>query len=870
MLVLSFLPLAPELEVRTDTVAVAVDTASKPVSVAFRVKGPDGRWATVLYSSDKHNRPSAFKAQRIGNDRIAVDFTSPVGTWRRVYRVTGDRIAVDTKVSRLKGPSPTDSIYDGYSDTRGATLDGPLQTLADSYGPMPRFATLGSAFIGLPADDGQITDSCGTMTGGGFAGFGLKARTTIVDGRPTLGRLVAPSVCSWSYVVFPDTDDYAAMARANTWSWTNFGHKRMSTALPQCMPFSGYTKNAYALKPSGEEEESEPAEGEGPWWDAELSGREVGAPRQPGFVSWDARGNAAKAAWGMYWWGQTLKIKTWQERGREYFALTMAAPMKNGRLPSRFDLSRKTWDYERVLPVQEATTSTTMTTLRWIRAWLDRWPDDADERTARSLAAEFFRHRTSTGDHDPTVLAFAEEVQATATWGEDVHAQAKKVTDASESGGSRFDLSSWPGSNLGDSVRRASGRTSKADLAALVRAVDTAAFGQSVLDDPRLDVPTFGTLALAGMSGRTSDVGDTALDLMRAGAMLDRQDVFERGVALLRSLFSRTTDPTHTLNGLGPLDGDNLGRTGENLNLGTGEAVGRRSFETGEGSFLADCARALDEFGGLYVHSSGWAVGVDGCVPGRDDGPVSILTLNPRPYAGPHQVDAVSGSQRRSTEARRNPGIADLRIEAKEGRLVVVATPAVLAPDQRSADPAGTFSSGAWRAKATISSLGFEALLPVDARTKRTIAFQGRVSGTAVAKSKTFRFDPPATLTSGWDFATTGVRPIVPSLTTDGSAMVSTGDDGQGHEVPLRLGSVKSFDFVATGGKVSFVVRADVKTGVRLIDATSGNALHEIKGPASAKVEWALGTYLGKTLRIELEDRSGNGSASLSHYAFRR
>ena len=120
---------------------------------------------------------------------------------------------------------------------------------------------------------------------------------------------------------------------------------------------------------------------------------------------------------------------------------------------------------------------------------------------------------------------------------------------------------------------------------------------------------------------RQAQFGCTLADF---GVQLNRQDLFERGVAATRAALTLINHPLHDKYGIYPNPNYPLGLEPENDGHGgSDEQDGRTGFDWGEGSGLASMAWLLDKYGATY-QGSGWTVLVNGGSKAID-----IINANP-------------------------------------------------------------------------------------------------------------------------------------------------------------------------------------------------------------------------------------------------
>ena len=158
------------------------------------------------------------------------------------------------------------------------------------------------------------------------------------------------------------------------------------------------------------------------------------------------------------------------------------------------------------------------------------------------------------------------------------------------------------------------------------------------------------------------------------------------------------------------------------------------TFEMYEGQLLASFAEALDEFGGFYIDSTGWAVGIDGCYAGKGNVPVSNLSSNPVPYRGEHKVEIVQpGKPRRTVEVTILPSISRIVAEQTADGPMLIAVPGVMPVSKTALKVSGQFSLAGmkWKGAAKIGPRGLVCPWPKDV-VAGTFSFKGKIGDTDV------------------------------------------------------------------------------------------------------------------------------------------
>jgi|GEM_PF-4690619 len=528
-------------------------------------------------------------------------------------------------------------------------------------------------------------------------------------------------------------------------AWRQFGAPRLQRGLPQTVPLHFYSRVVYDFGPKIKPEDDivstvAVTRGPRPWWTSDIGGHKVGGPAKQGNISIP---EAARAAWGMMWWGTRLQQHDWKERAQELLNLTLAAPVVEGGFHAdRFVHDPVTWGGASNL-------TTDAQTAYWYLRWLEKWPDS--ERKVDMLALV---NATIVGC-EAQQLEFDRMLASERRPGIRIgsgHMSDRRLDPFSSRLlckviQSKFVPLEWRGTSRNIITRARAGYFQNSTLSSLggvvaisleeerigfVRAKDklgvTEFLAQRVTlqDDAMTPIDDFGRM--------DNSAPDDSLALMRAGAALHRKDLFERGVAAMRASLNQLNEGTLVANGIKVPSGTPLGTMCpasygkfSDFDIVTG-------FVTLEGQMLANFAEALDEFGGFYKDPTGWAVGIDGCRPGTSGEPVSTLSSNPFPYSGEHKVEIVSpGKPRRRVDVTVLPSICRLEVELTPNGMILLAIPGAMPHSGVRPKLSGTFKldGRSWKGKATIGPRGFQCKWPKGV-TKGKFSFTGKIGNSKV------------------------------------------------------------------------------------------------------------------------------------------
>ncbi|MBL8065877.1 MAG: hypothetical protein JNM34_08460, partial [Chthonomonadaceae bacterium] len=304
-----------------------------------------------------------------------------------------------------------------------------------------------------------------------------------------------------------DSDEFLPNADyVGKWLWYN-SKSLVNPGLPQTMPFKFYTPIVLNFGQVGENEEESGEVGhkeeEGPWEVVKTPKDEIGWPKGRKTIDLDM---AAMAAWGMKWWGTTLGQKEWAERGDHFMNLTLETAEEGDPFASRLF----TTETKKAADVEAKTSESTM---YWQYRWAKKWP--------QSEQAEEIRER----------MEKAQEEIARST--EDSVLQRLRIE--------RYLAAAEP---VGENdrpirVQLPQSRSIEEWIALLNISVDRKSIAEAHTYANQVALAQ--NLAKTKSPNQFGMIGQTASEssragyaLIRAGALLDRKDLMERGVASMK------------------------------------------------------------------------------------------------------------------------------------------------------------------------------------------------------------------------------------------------------------------------------------------------------------------------------------------------
>ena len=552
--------------------------------------------------------------------------------------------------------------------------------------------------------------------------------------RPQPGTKVPKSV-SYSYSVILSGLDEPVLSDNLLFQkiWQSHGSKRLAKGVPQTIPFHFYARPIYtfARQIPDAGTQGSPQRLDGVWWSEKVGDLEVGSPLARGRVTLNL---AARAAWGMNWWAQRLQQSEWTNRSQQLLNLTLSAPRENGHLAETCVLRPLDW-------LGESSMEDESETAYWYVRWIESWPRGPQSalltqrireavegcEAAQNLASKSPNFDPTLG---PASARFLSRLAASSTAPPELVARAHALVDKTRFGQEEFfrDLSARGPMFLAALERRP---VQGNDADSLSSMADEIANYQWIFDMPETkEFDEFGQFSGSGYGS----VAQYSVALLRAGAILHRKDLFERGVVALKSGLNLLQDGTLMANGV---------RVPSSLAMGTmaeGFADGRffispfRSFESCEGQLMANFAEVSEEFGSFYQDPTGWSVGIDGCTSNARGVPVSTISSNPFPYSGEQKIEIVTpGKERRIVDAVLIPSISRIETLRDAKGVRIVAIPGSRTNTGRAPVLSGEFSLVGlkWKQRAKIGLTGFECTWPKGVA-KGNFMFVGKIDGSSV------------------------------------------------------------------------------------------------------------------------------------------
>lgn len=387
---------------------------------------------------------------------------------------------------------------------------------------------------------------------------------------------------------------------------------------------------------------------------------------------------------------------------------------------------------------------------------------------------------------------------------------------------------------------------------------------------------TFGGFGVQNSDGefldaRQAQFGST---LCYFGAKLQRQDLFERGVAATRASMTLANHPLHIQNDLYPFPNYPYGLMPENCGHGgNDEQNGRTGFDWGEGSACAAMAELHRFYGDVYHDTfAKWAVGINGVISNSDATKIeSLLWRNRSPFTGPIRSEIVTSDGKRSEPKLVAPTISIRNIEAqlRDGQLELFATPAWQAVHNVHPNIRAEFvSDSGKRYPARQVADGLIADFDVS-----KYFGQFKMVGTAYGSEIqsdwfTVCVNPNFNFTDfnmrGWWI--TGNVPKIPTYSTrsafglSGKPFIGTCEDGFGGFNDAFICNILSPKFVCTQGTITLRVGggSGKNVYVALIRHSTGEQLFVEHGTNSEVLTtrtWNVVPYVGEQLQIQIYDR---------------
>ncbi len=626
--------------------------------------------------------------------------------------------------------------------------------------------------------------------------------------------------------------------------WQRNVPRRLAVALPQTIPFQYTTRPAYVRYMR-----SSRLETNGQWWSKTAGTWTFGGPDDQETLSFTADANLLRAAWGMRWWGERLGQPDWQSRSAELMRLAvLGAEHRDPTQATVYRPGSGTWGRGSVADVA--------TTAYWLRRWRQDFAAFRDEPRLAAVDRALGARARDQAQRPQGLAAAAALSRYLAPSGAKVPIPS---TGADTFAAERFRLQAALAAPP-DSL----------DRDRVARAADSIALSQALWAHPASDALTLGAFL---DQGATSIQGsETGLLLMRAGAVLDRPDLFQRGVLAVRSGFSLLRLNVAGRNGVFGPPSAAEGQAAAGYRLAEGFSPDRR-FEAGAGSLLATLAEAMNEFGSGYIDRAGWAVGIDGVFAMSQERWDSALATNPFPYGGTHRVTV------------RQPGVADrnltpsvpfaisrLDLDRIDGRLMLVQVPS------RSSLPtegeiAGRFIVGDRLIEAEKTPYGLGAQVDPRELLAHRVTAAGSLGQTLFDLRDVDVYawpplDPMAIAPRGWARRGGLARTIVPTVYEEGRPALHTGDDGRGRRVPELTGTLVSAEFSPQPGQIVFAL-AGSGGRAELVDAeTNIHVLSARPGRTAKRVVWTTTGRKERRLFVRLVDDSKTGMVVIRHPRF--
>lgn len=628
--------------------------------------------------------------------------------------------------------------------------------------------------------------------------------------------------------------------------WRASGEPRLDRALPQTMPFSEYARTTI---PAALDEAVPGSPSGKAYFEIEVDGVKVAAASGAKPTAIGIGANPARTAWGLRWWGEFFKSQRtpWASKGDLMAGLALEALRRAGDARgagAAFEPKTLRWIGAPTLAERAATW---VHLLKYSRRY--GWRRDEVESGARSetgrisrvgpfegwMAAELAR--VSRPEEAEPLIALVEQARldSSTPWAAQASAEC-----------ALFLL------QTGDSIPR---------RVAAARAAGSLARYQYAWTPPGLGaIAPFGSFTDGSLRANSAFSGSFGVTLLRLGAALGRRDVFQRGVAALRSSVANLSYPLAIDNMVFPNPGlpTGLGVPGSNFD-GRDRPAPRAGFDDTEGPIFAGLAEALDEFGGAFRHREGWSEGIDG-VRLAGGAVEQLLRLNPTPWTGVRPVDVVASDGSRQAGVQPTQPFAFRRIEGRtiEGRSWAVAIPAMglFGGQARAITGSVALPDGTTR-PAVVVPEGVGVQLDPTSATGGPLRFEVRIDGRRVpTASGRVWFDSNLEIGPGWHAQGDLSQPYGEWATPAGGRTIDT--RGAAGREGRATGTVYSPRFSVTGRGVAFRLEgpASPNLGVVLEDAVTGAILRAANPTGQARtVRWPTVEAMGRMLRLRFVDR---------------
>ena len=202
----------------------------------------------------------------------------------------------------------------------------------------------------------------------GFANYRLTGHVYFAHD-PSMTSLAPPQLLlAHDILLDAKAEPFGAYQAAAKYQWDRYGNRYYDKVLPQAMPFEEYAKVCYPA--AFNEKET------GGWFEHPIGGHVVGGMpsgwgRGEGWVSWQPWFNQLRSAWGLRWWGKKLGNAQWVDRADKMLNLALAAPMKDGAVPTTYQ--SKTKDWKGCLITPDPRCYYDLTNMAWKGIWMLRW-----------------------------------------------------------------------------------------------------------------------------------------------------------------------------------------------------------------------------------------------------------------------------------------------------------------------------------------------------------------------------------------------------------------------------------------------------------------------------------------------------------------
>jgi hypothetical protein len=411
-------------------------------------------------------------------------------------------------------------------------------------------------------------------------------------------------------------------------------------------------------------------------------------------------------------------------------------------------------------------------------------------------------------------------------------------------------------------------------MAAALKALETMNLYQEVWPiSYRKTAYVYGGFGVQNSDGEYNDArqaqfGATLCDF---GAMLHRQDLFERGVAATRAALTLISHPLHDKFGIYPNPNYPLGLEPENdCHGGWDHQAGRTGFDWGEGSGLTSMAWLIDKYGQAYADPKGWSVGIDGVVPNGAGWSSCLLSDWNGGDNQPRSIDFVAGDNRALTQADFYPRVTSVGIKSSTISVDVFGSESAAFDGELVQEDGATLP---------IDVAGRPGPLLTNFQAKnatgwfgKSFKVRGKLNGVPVeAGPYTEYLNPAFDFTNMRDWAATGnIATIATNSRREdfgvpaGTWFIGTCEDGHGGYDDAYTGTITSPIFYVSKPTMKLLVGGGQgkDTYVELVDADTGKQLAAARGKNDermSEVSWDVSRYSGHPLRIRAVDNDSTG-----------